>query len=66
MGGVPTGPGRDGFPYPPRPDNLSCSSFAGLDQANVGMSLTLRGSGEVNVVVTVDGQSSNAVTINIQ
>jgi hypothetical protein len=30
------------------------------------MSLTLRGSGEVNVVVTVDGQSSNAVTINIQ
>ena len=42
------------------------ANFAGLDQVNVGLPLTLRGSGEVNVVVTVDGQSSNAVTINIQ
>ena len=40
--------------------------FVGLDQVNTGLPLTLRGSGEVNVVLTVDGQSSNAVTIHIQ
>jgi uncharacterized protein (TIGR03437 family) len=42
------------------------ANFVGLDQVNVGLPLTLRGSGEVNVVLTVDGQTSNAVTINIQ
>ena len=41
-------------------------SFAGLDQVNVALPLTLRGSGEANVVLTVDGQVSNTVTINIQ
>jgi uncharacterized protein (TIGR03437 family) len=41
-------------------------SFAGLDQVNVLLSLSLRGAGEVPVVVTVDGQSSNAVTVNVQ
>ena len=41
-------------------------SFAGLDQVNVPLPLSLRGSGEVPVVVTVDGQASNAVTISIQ
>ena len=41
-------------------------NYAGLDQVNVGLPLTLRGSGEVNVVLTVDGQTSNTVTINIQ
>ena len=40
--------------------------YAGLDQVNVGLILSLRGSGESNVVVTVDGQTSNTVTINIQ
>jgi uncharacterized protein (TIGR03437 family) len=40
--------------------------FEGLDQVNVGLPLTLRGSGQVNVVLTADGQSSNAVTIQIQ
>jgi uncharacterized protein (TIGR03437 family) len=44
----------------------AAANYAGLDQVNVGLPLTLRGSGEVNVVVTVDGQTSNAVTINIQ
>src|SRR5439155_1415809 len=39
--------------------------FVGLDQVNTGLPLTLRGSGEVNVVLAVDGQSSNAVTIHI-
>jgi uncharacterized protein (TIGR03437 family) len=41
-------------------------NFAGLDQVNVGLPLLLRGSGEVNVTVTVDGQISNAVTIQVQ
>jgi uncharacterized protein (TIGR03437 family) len=38
----------------------------GLDQVNVPLSLSLRGSGLVNVTVTVDGVTSNAVQINIQ
>lgn len=41
-------------------------SFAGLDQVNVPLTLNLRGSGESNVVLTVDGQTSNTVTVNIQ
>jgi uncharacterized protein (TIGR03437 family) len=41
-------------------------TFDGLDQVNVALSLELRGAGEVPVVLTVDGQTSNAVTINIQ
>ena len=40
--------------------------FTGLDQVNVPLILSLRGSGETNVVLTVDGQMSNTVTINIQ
>ncbi|HLK69679.1 MAG TPA: hypothetical protein VKU19_39895 [Bryobacteraceae bacterium] len=40
--------------------------YAGLDQVNIGLSLSLRGSGESNVVLTVDGQTSNTVTINIK
>ncbi len=41
-------------------------NFTGLDQVNVGLTLTLRGSGESNIVLTVDGKSSNVVTVNIQ
>jgi len=40
--------------------------YAGLDQVNVSLTLNLRGSGESNVVLTVDGQVSNTVTVNIQ
>ena len=40
--------------------------FAGLDQVNVPLPLSLRGSGLSSVVVTVDGQASNAVMIDIQ
>jgi len=40
--------------------------FAGLDQVNVVLPLTLRGRGESNVIVTVDGVSSNTVTINLK
>jgi uncharacterized protein (TIGR03437 family) len=42
------------------------AGFAGLDQVNVALPLTLRGAGESDVVVTVDGQPSNAVTVHIQ
>jgi uncharacterized protein (TIGR03437 family) len=41
-------------------------SFTGLDQVNMALTLNLRGSGESNVVLTVDGQTSNTVTVNIQ
>jgi uncharacterized protein (TIGR03437 family) len=41
-------------------------NFTGLDQVNVPLPLSLRGKGLVNVTVTVDGQTSNAVTIDIQ
>jgi len=41
-------------------------TFAGLDQVNVQLPRTLIGSGKVNVVLTVDGQTSNTVTINVQ
>jgi uncharacterized protein (TIGR03437 family) len=40
--------------------------FTGLDQVNVGLSLSLRGSNETNVVLTVDGQVANVVTVNIK
>ncbi len=41
-------------------------TFAGLDQVNVALTLNLRGSGESKVVMAVDGQPSNAVTVNIE
>jgi len=40
--------------------------FVGLDQVNVLLPLTLRNAGETNVVLSVDGQVSNAVTINVR
>ena len=42
------------------------SSFEGLDQVNVTLPPSLAGSGEVNVVMTVDGQTANVVTVNVQ
>jgi uncharacterized protein (TIGR03437 family) len=41
-------------------------SFTGLDQVNVALPLSLRGRGEVDVVLTVDGQTSNPARIAIQ
>lgn len=38
----------------------------GLDQVNIPLPLSLHGSGLVNVTVTVDGVTSNAVQVNIQ
>jgi uncharacterized protein (TIGR03437 family) len=40
--------------------------FAGLDQVNVTLTLNLRGIGETDLIVTVDGQPSNPVRVNIQ
>ena len=39
--------------------------YVGLDQVNVLIS-NLRGLGEVDVTVIVDGKASNAVRVNIQ
>lgn len=38
----------------------------GLDQANIQLDRSLAGKGEVNVILIVDGRTSNAVTINIK
>jgi uncharacterized protein (TIGR03437 family) len=40
--------------------------FVGLDQINVQLPASLRGRGDVPVIFTVDGQTSNTVTINIR
>jgi uncharacterized protein (TIGR03437 family) len=40
--------------------------YAGLDQVNVQLPKSLQGSGQSDVVLTTDGQASNAVQINIQ
>ncbi len=40
--------------------------FGGLDQVNVALSPGLRGSGGSDIVLSMDGQTSNAVTISIQ
>jgi uncharacterized protein (TIGR03437 family) len=37
--------------------------FTGLDQINVPLDLSLRGAGQVNVTLTVDGQTANTVSI---
>jgi uncharacterized protein (TIGR03437 family) len=40
--------------------------YAGLDQVNVALTLDLRNLGEADLIVTVDGQASNAVRVNVQ
>ena len=42
------------------------TQFDGLDQVNVLLSLDLRGSGESSVVLKVDGQVANTVTVNVK
>jgi len=41
-------------------------AFLGLDQINVALPLSLKGSGQSEVIVTAEGLASNAVLINIQ
>lgn len=43
----------------------SQGSFVGLDQVNVLLPLSLRGSGESDLVLTVDGVAANTVRVNI-
>ncbi len=40
--------------------------YDGLDQVNVSLPLSLRGAGESNVLLTVDGRTANAVTIKLK
>ena len=42
------------------------SEYPGLDQVNVALTLNLRGSGESNIILTVDGRASNTVTVNVK
>jgi uncharacterized protein (TIGR03437 family) len=42
------------------------SQFAGLDQVNVAIPRSLAGSGESDLVLTVDGKPANTVRVNIQ
>lgn len=39
---------------------------AGIDQITFGLPISLRGTGEVNIFITVDGVQSNTARINIQ
>jgi uncharacterized protein (TIGR03437 family) len=40
--------------------------YAGLDQMNVIVPRSLRGAGEVEIVVTMAGKTLNTITITIQ
>ena len=40
--------------------------FAGLDQINVALTLNLRGMGEADLIIAVDGVPSNRTRINVQ
>jgi uncharacterized protein (TIGR03437 family) len=42
------------------------TQYAGLDQVDVVIPGSLAGAGEVPVVLTVDGQTANVVTVNIK
>ena len=42
------------------------SQFAGLDQVNISVPRSLRGSGDVAIAVSIAGLSFNAVTVNIR
>ena len=41
-------------------------SYPGLDQVNVALPMSLHGAGVVDVVLTVNGQTSNTVQIAVQ
>ena len=46
---------------------LAQSQYVGLDQVNLGpLPRSLAGRGEVPILLTVDGQAANSVTVNIQ
>jgi uncharacterized protein (TIGR03437 family) len=41
-------------------------TFVGLDQPNIRIPASLAGRGDVNVILTVNGKSTNTVTINVK
>ena len=41
-------------------------AYPGLDQVNVQIPGSLRGIGEADLILTVDGQAANTVRINIR
>ena len=47
-------------------DALAHPVFVGLDQANVRISRTLAGRGDVDVVFVADGQMANTLKTNIK
>jgi uncharacterized protein (TIGR03437 family) len=42
------------------------STYTGLDQVNLQLPNSLRGAGRVTINCTIDGQTTNTVTINVQ
>jgi uncharacterized protein (TIGR03437 family) len=50
---------------PTTADFIKQGDFAGLDQINLRIPRSLVGRGEVEVVVSVDGQTANPARINI-
>jgi uncharacterized protein (TIGR03437 family) len=38
----------------------------GVDQVTVALPLSLRGSGETNIMLVVDGQTANTVTVSVR
>ncbi len=40
--------------------------YIGLDQVNVRVPASLKGRGEVNIVLTADGKTANTITFNVQ
>ena len=48
-------------PFPGLP-----STYVGLDQVNIALPKSLRGSGNATVVLSVDGQTANAVTVSFK
>jgi uncharacterized protein (TIGR03437 family) len=44
----------------------SQNEYVGVDQVNLRLARSLAGRGEVDIVVRVDGQASNAVRVNVR
>ncbi len=45
---------------------VGAQGVVGLDQINIEVPASLRGRGEVQLVLTVDGEAANSVTLNLQ
>jgi len=47
-------------------DFAGAQGLIGLDQINIRIPVSLRGRGEVQVQLTVDGETSTVITLNVQ